>query len=66
MVEMNFEVMDRISTGNEEEVHPNRGKGLNKGTNPGKAEVLLELRLAGGELLGRGPQRYARSGCGGP
>lgn len=39
MVEMNFEVMGRISTGNEEEVHPNRGKGLNKGTDLEKAEV---------------------------
>lgn len=40
MVEMNFEVIDRISTGNQEEVHPNtRGKGLNKGTDPEKSEI---------------------------
>lgn len=39
MVEMNFEVMDSISTGNEEEVHPNIGKGLNKSTDPEKSEV---------------------------
>lgn len=39
MGEMNFEVLDRISTGNQEEVHPNRGKGLNKGTDPEKSEI---------------------------
>lgn len=44
VVEINLEMVDRISTGNEE-LHPSRGKGLNKGTDTDKLELCSRAEV---------------------